>query len=70
MIECEHKFGLKRRDSGEFYCPVCRAHILPEDLMDEDEGEGIRQGRSSASKLDGKRFGSDSGSEGFKWRRV
>lgn len=68
MIECKHAFGLKRRENGEHYCPVCRAYVSPDELKDEDEG--IRPRRDTTGKLDGKRFGSDSGSEGFKWRRV
>ena len=68
MVECAHEFGLKTRESGETYCPVCRAHVLLEDLMDEDES--IRQGRSDVNKLDGRGPIGDSSGEGFKWRKV
>jgi len=41
MNKCEHKFGLKKRDSGELYCPVCRGIIYEDDLNDNlKEGHG------------------------------
>lgn len=27
QIECEHKFGLRKRSDGTFYCPVCRKEM-------------------------------------------
>jgi len=41
MHKCEHKFGLKKRDSGELYCPVCRGIIYEDDLNSRmKEGTG------------------------------
>lgn len=69
MVICLHEYGTKKRPNGEHYCPVCRAYILPEDFKHDDD-EDIGQGRSDADKSYGGRFGSDSGSEGFKWRKL
>lgn len=33
-MTCEHKFGFKKRESGEVYCPVCRGTIYQEDIKD------------------------------------
>jgi hypothetical protein len=28
-MQCEHKFGFKKRDdTGGYYCPVCRATVI------------------------------------------
>lgn len=41
MNTCEHKFGLKKRDNGELYCPVCRG-VIYEDVLNDNmkRGEG------------------------------
>ena len=27
---CEHQFGFKRRENGQFYCSICRAEVYDE----------------------------------------
>lgn len=36
MEDCKHTFGLKTRDSGEQYCPVCRKVMYGfNDMLDD-----------------------------------
>ena len=36
MEDCKHAFGLKTRDSGEQYCPVCRKVMYGfNDMLDD-----------------------------------
>ena len=36
QMQCEHQFGLKRRESGQFYCPVCRMEFYLTEKEAED----------------------------------
>jgi len=33
FVVCEHKFGLRKRQDGTFYCPVCRAEIYEREII-------------------------------------
>lgn len=68
MMDCEHKFGFKRRENGEHYCPVCRAYVLPEDVRTEDESIG--QGGDNSPEQDGRRFSRSSSGQSLQWRKL
>ena len=63
MEECPHKLDwIRRRDTGDFYCTVCRKVLYEQIYFGWDES--IRQGGDSTHQFDGGRRVSRSSSKG------